>query len=208
MADAETDAPMRALHFVHSPLPDPETHIRLLEVQQGDSEQHVVCAMSVWPLESAPPYSAISYTWGDPALTTSITIDGRTMVVRQNGEYALQQTFAIEKKKKYVWVDAVCIDQTNVEERGHQVAIMGQLYRRAAQVFACVGLHADDSEFLQIMSRKKAFFGRYYVGCPLETMGHRAMVSTPRSPAWNEMSSQYDQVNGSQTKEGFGGLPQ
>ncbi|KAH3912982.1 hypothetical protein HBI56_089210 [Parastagonospora nodorum] len=157
MADIETNAPARPLPFVHSPLPDSETHIRLLEVLQGNFEHHVVCVMSAWPLDSAPPYSAISYTWGDPALTATITIDGRNMVVGQNCEYALQQTFAIEKKKKekYVWVDAVCIDQNNIQERGHQVAIMGKVYSKAAQVFACVGPHAEDIEFLQIICRKK-----------------------------------------------------
>jgi hypothetical protein len=155
MADIETNAPARPLPFVHSPLPDSETHIRLLEVLQGNFEQHVVCVMSTWPLDSAPPYSAISYTWGDPALTANITIDGRDMVVGQNCEYALQQTFAIKKKEKRVWVDAVCIDQTNIKERGHQVAIMGKVYSKAAQVFACVGPHADDSEFLRVMCRKK-----------------------------------------------------
>lgn len=42
-----------------------------------------------------------------------------------------------------------------MKERGHQVAMMGDVYKGAAQVFACVGRHADDSEFLQVMSRKK-----------------------------------------------------
>lgn len=99
MTDAETNAPARTLPFVHSPLPDSKTHIRLLEVQQGNFEQHVVCAMSVWPLDSAPPYSAISYTWGDPALTANITIDGRHMVVRQNCEYALNRRSRSRRRK-------------------------------------------------------------------------------------------------------------
>jgi hypothetical protein len=141
--------------FVHGPLPDSATHIRLLEILHGNFEQHVVCAMSVWPLDTAPLYGAVSYTWGDPALTVQITIDGRTMVVRQNCEYVLQQMFTIEKKAKYVWVDAACINQSNVKERGHQVAMMGQVYGRAAQVFACVGSHSDGSDFLLSFCRKK-----------------------------------------------------
>ncbi|KAH4211770.1 hypothetical protein HBI95_044990 [Parastagonospora nodorum] len=133
MTDIETNTPAQPVPFEHSPLPDSETHIRLLEVLQGNFAQHVVY----------------------PTLTATITIDGRDMVVRQNCEYTLQQTFAIEKKGKHVWVDAVCIDQSNIKERGHQVAIMGQVYKRAAQVFACVGPHAEDIKYLQIMSKKK-----------------------------------------------------
>ncbi|EAT82442.2 hypothetical protein SNOG_10107 [Parastagonospora nodorum SN15] len=198
MADIETNAPARPLPFVHSPLPDSETHIRLLEVLQGNFEHHVVCVMSAWPLDSAPPYSAISYTWGDPALTATITIDGRNMVVGQNCEYALQQTFAIEKKKKekYVWVDAVCIDQNNIQERGHQVAIMGKVYSKAAQVFA------------YYMQKEEELVGRYSVGCPLVPMGRMVLSSTSWSLAWNEMPSQYEHVNQNQAKKGFGSFPQ
>jgi hypothetical protein len=148
------DAPLPA--FVHDPLPDSKTHIRLLEVLQGNFGQHVVCTISAWSLDSAPPYNAISYTWGDPASTVNITVDGRTMVVRQNCEYVLQQAFTNTKKEtKYLWVDAICIDQSELQERGHQVALMGELYKRAAHVFACVGAHSDDSEFLNAMCWKK-----------------------------------------------------
>jgi hypothetical protein len=148
------DAPLPA--FVHDPLPDSKTHIRLLEVLQGNFGQHVVCKLSAWPLDSAPPYNAISYTWGDPASTVNITVDGRTMIVRQNCDYVLQQAFTNTKKEtKYLWVDAICIDQSELEERGHQVALMGELYKRATHVFACVGAHSDDSEFLHTMCRKK-----------------------------------------------------
>jgi hypothetical protein len=148
------DAPLPA--FVHDPLPDSKTHIRLLEVLQGNFGQHVVCTLSAWPLDSAPPYNAISYTWGDPASTVNITVDGRTMVVRQNCEYVLQQAFTNTKKEtKYLWVDAICIDQSTLQERGHQVALMGELYKRATHVFACVGAHADDSGFLSLTCSKK-----------------------------------------------------
>jgi hypothetical protein len=145
--------------FTHEPLPDALTHIRLIEVLQGKVGQHVVCTVSVWPLDTAPSYDAISYTWGDPALTVSITINGQTMVVRQNCEYVMQQWFTAKRStSKYIWVDAVCIDQSNLKERGFQVTIMGKLYREAAQVLACVGPHSDDSEYLFYFCRRESFF--------------------------------------------------
>jgi hypothetical protein len=147
-------APLPA--FVHDPLPDSKTHIRLVQVSQGNFGQHVVCTLSAWPLDSAPPYNAISYTWGDPASTVDITVDGRNMVVRQNCEYVLQQAFTkMNKKIQYLWVDAICIDQSELQERSHQVAVMGKLYKRAAHVFACVGAHSDDSEYLSSTCSKE-----------------------------------------------------
>jgi hypothetical protein len=79
------------LSFIHEPLPDALTHIRLLEVLHAKGRQHVVCTISVWPLDMAPSYDAISYTWGVPALTTAISINGQSIVVQQNCEYVMQQ---------------------------------------------------------------------------------------------------------------------
>ena len=93
------------------------------------------------------PYYAISYTWGDPADTTEITVNGKPFVVRRNCEYVLQQAFAT-KASRYYWVDAICIAQTSIQERNHQVGIMGKIYSGAKHVFACVGPHADNSEYL------------------------------------------------------------
>ena len=133
--------------FEHDPLPDSTTHFRLLHVSRGDFGQHVECELSSWPIDDAPSYYAISYTWGDPADTTEITVNGKPLVVRQNCEYVLQQAFAT-KASRYYWVDAICIAQTSIQERNHQVGIMGKIYSRAKHVFACVGPHADDSEYL------------------------------------------------------------
>lgn len=149
---------------LYEPLPDALTHIRLLEVLQGKIGQHVVCAMSVWPLETAPPYDAISYTWGDPTLTVPVTINGVEISVRTNCEYVMQQWFTTKmNESKHIWVDAICIDQSNLKERGHQVTIMGELYKRSSQVTACVGPHADDSEYLfSFCSKEKILLGQLH----------------------------------------------
>jgi hypothetical protein len=139
-----TGTPLPA--FEHDPLPEHKSHFRLLQIVRGDFGQHVECELSAWPVSDAPPYYAISYTWGDPEDTTEITVNGRPFVVRRNCEYVLQQVFAT-KASKYFWVDAICIDQTT-KEKNHQVRIMGQIYSGAKHVLACVGPHENDSEFL------------------------------------------------------------
>ena len=143
--------------FEHEPLPDSTTHFRLLHITRGEFGQQVECEISAWPIDPAPRYYAISYTWGDPADTTKITINGRSLVVRRNCEYALQQAFT-SKASKYYWVDAICIAQTT-QEKNHQVGIMGQIYSEAAHVFACVGPHADDSEYMfRVLHKHRSLF--------------------------------------------------
>jgi hypothetical protein len=98
--------------YVHEPLSDSRTHIRLLKILHGGFEQHVVCEMSPWPIATAPPYDAISYTWGDPNATTKITINSKSKTVRRNCEYALQQVTASKQScHHYLWLDALCINQ-------------------------------------------------------------------------------------------------
>jgi hypothetical protein len=142
--------------FTHTTLPDSKTHIRLLEIIEGKYKQHVVCKLSTWPLDAAPPYYAISYTWGDPTYTADITVNERHLEVGRNCEYVLHQAFFLMTRElRYYWIDAICIDQTSTLERGHQVSLMGKLYQRAMHVLACVGPHSGDSEFLVKMCKKK-----------------------------------------------------
>jgi hypothetical protein len=63
------------------------------------------------------------------------------MTVRQNCAYPPAQVrlYVGKDKSGLVWIDAVCIDHSNIDERNAQVAQMGDLYRHAEQVYACVG---------------------------------------------------------------------
>lgn len=135
--------------FKHEPLPDASTYIRLLEVVSADPAGDVPavhCKLTSWPKTSAPSYAAISYTWGDPGLVETILINGKRMEVRRNCEDVLRQQ--CWTKGGHFWIDAICINQADNDEKSFQVARMGEVYRDARQTLACVGGHADDSEFL------------------------------------------------------------
>ena len=132
--------------FQYFDLPDAATHIRLLRIIAAEEDNDVQCGLSVWSLESAPPYNAISYTWGARTETKTIQLNGHRLVVRSNCEYVLRQTYLYDHNM-YIWIDALCIDQGNVPENNVQVAMMGDLYKRAERVLACIGQHADDSEY-------------------------------------------------------------
>lgn len=135
--------------FKHPPLPDASNHIRLLEVLDDKYSEtiKVRCTISIWALDDVPSYHAISYAWGDPESNTIIVIDGKTFRVRTNCEFVLKQAHW-HGQSRYYWIDAICIDQENLEEKGKQVTMMGKIYRTADHVLACVGDHADDSLLL------------------------------------------------------------
>ncbi|KAI1263202.1 heterokaryon incompatibility protein-domain-containing protein [Xylariaceae sp. FL1019] len=143
-------------------LPDPTKYFRLLRLNptlDGDASSpqsrrrdHTVgileCELSVWPRDQAPSYYAVSYTWGDLKDTVSLQINGQERHVSRNCCYTLQQVSAHCGAKQYIWVDAICIAQEDLTEKGHQIAIMGDVFRQAALVLACVGEHDDHSRYL------------------------------------------------------------
>lgn len=143
----------KQLIFQHCPLPDSKTHIRLLKVLSVVKTRAIPvhCELTIFPITEAPPYRAISYTWGDESPLASIVVNGQQMDVRLNCEYALRQTsqHTIDRTGDFlVWIDSICVNQLDNDEKGAQVAMMGEIFKTATQVVACVGAHGDDSEFL------------------------------------------------------------
>ncbi|KAJ4392983.1 hypothetical protein N0V93_002187 [Gnomoniopsis smithogilvyi] len=164
--------------FAYDRLPNAATHIRLLQILALDESQsaQVHAKLTVWPRATAPPYHAISYTWGDPNDTAVVLVNAKRMVVRRNCEYVLKQakwyenvsssssrssSRKVDKGKGYFWCDAICIDQGNNLEKGSQVAMMGEIYKGAERVLACVGEGGEGSEMVfEEMRRRDAWLLR------------------------------------------------
>jgi hypothetical protein len=89
-----------------------------------------------------PSYEAISYSWatqeGDASLSQTVLCHGGIIPVTKTCEAALRR-LRLSGRNRYLWVDALCIDQSNVEERNHQVGLMGTIYASASQVIIYLG---------------------------------------------------------------------
>ena len=103
--------------------------------------------MSTWSLSEAPEFSAISYRWGDTEDQAYILVNRRFLQIRKNCCYALWQADS-HQPGKYLWVDSICISQSDAAEKSMEVEMMGKIFATADCVLACVGPHEDDSEFL------------------------------------------------------------
>jgi hypothetical protein len=104
--------------------------IRLVEILDKDPLDSVHCLLKSFPLSTCPSYTALSYTWGSPPDTQEITVNGNSFPVRENLARFLEQMRLDRKGKgwRYFWIDAICIDQSNISERNHQVGLMKQIY--------------------------------------------------------------------------------
>ncbi|KAH7019610.1 heterokaryon incompatibility protein-domain-containing protein, partial [Ilyonectria destructans] len=88
--------------------------------------------------ESVISYEALSYTWGSAEVVDSIKINGQRLGICRNLYVALQH-IRLQDQDRIVWVDAICIDQGNTKERGHQVQQMGEIYKQAGGVIFWLG---------------------------------------------------------------------
>lgn len=94
-------------------------------------------------------YDAISYTWadenGDATKCCSLEIGshGLLLPITRNCDAVLRR---VQKYTDRVWIDAVCINQKDIQERARQVDLMSMIYIGASRTFAYVGEATDDSD--------------------------------------------------------------
>jgi hypothetical protein len=125
--------------FYHEPFSSWD-NVRLLQIHAGDSNKRVATTLFQTPLGKAPPYEAISYTWGDGIDTEEIICgpDKQKICVGRNCALVLRRLRRLDEDR-LVWIDAICIDQKNIPERNMQVSMMGQIYQTASRVIIDIG---------------------------------------------------------------------
>ncbi|KAH7329716.1 heterokaryon incompatibility protein-domain-containing protein [Stachybotrys elegans] len=101
---------------------------------------HYECAEDV-------QYAALSYVWGDDGNQPEIFIDGTSIAIRHN----LHQFLLLLRERRVeslLWVDSLCIDQDDEEEKTREVNRMGDIFGQAMKVYHWLGPEGDDSDFL------------------------------------------------------------
>ncbi|EWG53378.1 hypothetical protein FVEG_11822 [Fusarium verticillioides 7600] len=118
---------------IYKPLDNTRQEIRLLTLlppRDGDANIH--CTLSHAVLNNAssknPKYEALSYVWGEPEFSESIILNDHTFFITPSLKYILSCLRQRDDQSRVLWVDAICINQSDVEERGHQVALMREIY--------------------------------------------------------------------------------
>lgn len=115
--------------------------IRLIRLEKStDCSSGLRCKIVKKPVSGSPPYFALSYTWGQPIFPRELLIDDSTVIsITENLDLALRRIRIDIEQPVLIWVDAVCINQQDVEERDQQVRLMGRIYSQAAVVIVWVG---------------------------------------------------------------------
>jgi hypothetical protein len=133
-------------YFHYEPLNASNDSFRLCKILPGLGDSPVLCELTNEAISTqSGNYEALSYTWGTGRQQRWIKLNDKAYYVQPSLLLALR---AIRKHDEslLVWIDAVCINQSDDTERAHQVLMMGDIYRNARQVLAGIGLAADGSD--------------------------------------------------------------
>jgi len=130
--------------FTYPVLEDPKRSIRLLKLVDGPA---VECNIYCYLLADCPSYTAVSYTWGSSSDIKKILINNMPISISENAWHFLcQMRVHSEWRWRLYWIDAICIDQEDFEERHAQVSIMCPIYATAENVFVWLGISTPGSD--------------------------------------------------------------
>lgn len=139
----------------YGPIKSEEGEIRLLEVHPGRYDDDMVVSLKRVKLSDKPVYPVLSYVWGHSMSTRPCIVDGIPMPVTRNLFNFLTYLRDFVDKRT-MWIDALCINQADLDERAAQVRQMKAIYEGAAHIYGWVGLPLDNEEARQaiIMMRE------------------------------------------------------
>nr|OQO25455.1 hypothetical protein B0A51_07840 [Rachicladosporium sp. CCFEE 5018] len=159
-----------------------DSNLRLLELAippmhdflNASVRTSISCTLTTFSLDACPAYECISYALDEPLanrghVENTALVNGIETAVAPNLAHAMRQRIAAvyaepyrnESGTAWFWIDAVCINQADFEERTIQVSIMHIIYRNAVNVLVWLGPDPD-SEVYQVREFFRAILQQYY----------------------------------------------
>lgn len=132
--------------YAQAPLVIEQREIRILSLAPGIGDSALRGDLIVGSLNYDDlHYTALSYTWSGPVSQRSIIVGGVPLQITENLALALLRIRGRDRPKN-MWIDAICINQNDNEEKSVQVLLMGDIYAIAARTIVWLGEQSADSD--------------------------------------------------------------
>lgn len=131
---------------LYRPLNVSRAEIRVLDLEPREEfDGPLRCQLRTVCLDTDPEYDALSWCWGPDQDSTILFVNDQSFPCRPNLENALR-SLRDRKVMQTFWADAVCINQSDIDEKSSQIMLMGQIYSKARTVKVWLGEATDDSD--------------------------------------------------------------
>jgi len=144
---------------------DNSRFIQLYPAAQFDDPIHVDLVERAYDASNTDGptgYEALSYTWGTDLDSAYIFVaqDSRLLVRRNVTQILryLRDGIAPGCTTRTLWIDAICINQADNDEKGKQVTMMGKIYACATNVLIWTGEPGHDLQAFKVGPPNKYFF--------------------------------------------------
>jgi hypothetical protein len=102
--------------------------------------------------QSEKGYTCLSYVWGPTGSGLPTEVNEQIFMARRNLDNFLKAAHEMQQSTgtnlAWLWIDALCIDQSNPRERNHQVQQMATIYSSASNIIAWLGIDVSVARFL------------------------------------------------------------
>lgn len=116
-----------------------EHDIRLLTVLPSlDDSAPITCELHRYDVSAAPAYEGLSYAWGDPNVVATVACNGIEVKVTKSLRNALWRVRDTEEPK-IIWADALCVNQSDIQEKNVHVPLMGRVFSQATNTVIYLG---------------------------------------------------------------------
>ncbi|KAI0852450.1 heterokaryon incompatibility protein-domain-containing protein [Daldinia vernicosa] len=120
--------------------------VRILEILPGTGDAPIECRLVVRNLYHDDIPEALSYVWGKAKSTKSILIDDNPFIVKKNLHGILRGLRRPDTTRE-IWIDAICINQSDFKEKTDQVQLMKEIYSRTKNTIVWLsGGHAENKQ--------------------------------------------------------------
>jgi Heterokaryon incompatibility protein (HET) len=136
----------KAENFEYSSLGPSPVAFRLISLLPGSQSEEIHCRIMHASLDDQPRYEALSYYWGSPDLGyRTIILNNQPFRVYVNLWIALCH-LRFDHVGRVLWIDALCIDQRDGNEKALQIERMRNIYQTASKVLVWLGEEGQDSD--------------------------------------------------------------
>lgn len=122
--------------YPYEPIPSGD-FFRHLVLQPGVGEEQLKCTLHT-AIISETDFEALSYVWGDSTRNHTIQCGKHLMSITSSLSKVLRRIRRPDAQLS-LWADGICINQDNLQEKGHQVGLMAKIYRAAQRVLIYIG---------------------------------------------------------------------